>query len=763
MSSVFARWRIAAIVATLVVAPATLSTPVAARASASAARDSLVSRGSVVPPAEVVRPVVSGAPGPSDATASKHGADAAGVPGCDPAGNCATGRAPSIELPPPTGQVTIGAGATYTSSTIVSVDVEASGATSGFATIELSNDGTHWVLVTHSMPVEWSLVDPASGGDGDTGMKTVHVRITDEEGIATTLKQTILFDPDRILRYAGADRFATAAAISAATFAPGVGVAYIATADNFPDALAGAAAAGMVKGPVLLVNASGPLNPATAAELTRLRPTRIVVLGGSGVVSDAVKTALLPYATSGTILRYAGADRFATAAAISAATFAPGVGVAYIATADNFPDALAGAAAAGMVKGPVLLVNASGPLNPATAAELTRLRPTRIVVLGGSGVVSDAVKTALLPYATSGTILRYAGADRFATAAAISAATFAPGVGVAYIATADNFPDALAGAAAAGMVKGPVLLVNASGPLNPATAAELTRLRPTRIVVLGGSGVVSAAVLSQLPAYVGKGAELPLLPAYFHASEVASNAPRDANGIVMVAYTWGLEYNPVTVSQLALGQYASWLQTGSTAAWDDFIRQVNWLVTTQQPDGRWLYTFAFAGQPVPWWSAMAEGQAISALVRAYRATGDARYATAATRASTTFTRLQSDRGVTSIDRGDRWYEEYMPPYSPHTLNGFMFALVGVWEYHATFGDSVSGSLLRDGLHTLQDNLSRFDTGTWSCYSLLHLTGCSYASVHYHTIHIEELRYWYSLTATRTFRTYADRWQAYLGN
>ena len=72
---------------------------------------------------------------------------------------------------------------------------------------------------------------------------------------------------------------------------------------------------------------------------------------------------------------------------------------AYIATAFDFPDALAGAAAAGTVKGPVLLARATGPLNAATIAELTRLAPAKIIVLGGTGVISDAVKSALVPYA----------------------------------------------------------------------------------------------------------------------------------------------------------------------------------------------------------------------------------------------------------------------------------------------------------------------------------------------------------------------------
>ena len=210
----------------------------------------------------------------------------------------------------------------------------------------------------------------------------------------------------------------------------------------------------------------------------------------------------MPYATGHSVVRYAGTSRFDTAAAISAHTFSPGVGVAYIATAYNFPDALAGAAAAGTVKGPVLLVAPTGAINPATTTELTRLKPARIIVLGcDGGGVRGRVKTALVPFATSGSVVRYAGTTRFDTAAAISAHTFSPGVGVAYIATAYNFPDALAGAAAAGTVKGPVLLVAPTGAINAATATELTRLKPARIIVLGSTGVVSAAIMTALAPY----------------------------------------------------------------------------------------------------------------------------------------------------------------------------------------------------------------------------------------------------------------------
>ncbi len=208
------------------------------------------------------------------------------------------------------------------------------------------------------------------------------------------ISTSLVYDGALPERLAGADRYATAAAISAATFSPGVPVAYVATAASFPDALAGAAAAAG-RGPILLVTSSG-IPAATAAELARLSPGKIVVLGGVGAVSEAVASQLSSY-TSGPVVRLAGADRYATAAAISAATFSPGVPVAYVATGQNFPDALAGGCAAAAGGGPILLVSPTS-VPAATRAELTRLGPGRVVVLGGAAAVSDAVLVELASF-----------------------------------------------------------------------------------------------------------------------------------------------------------------------------------------------------------------------------------------------------------------------------------------------------------------------------------------------------------------------------
>jgi len=294
-------------------------------------------------------------------------------------------------------------------------------------------------------------------------------------------------------RLAGADRYATAAAISKSRFGSGASTVFIATGASFPDALAGTPAAARAKAPVLLTTRF-QLPGATATELARLKPSTIVVLGGGGAVSDAVLSKLRFYTSN--VVRWSGSDRYATAATISARSFAPGVKAVYLATAATFPDALSGGAVAGRVGGPILLVNRNS-IPSATAAELARLKPAKIVILGGTSVVSESVRLGVDRY-TVGPVSRLAGADRYATSVNISRSAYGSSDYV-FIATGSNFPDGLAGGPVAALLPGPLLLVTPT-QLPSVVKSELQRLGPDRVFILGGSGVVSGNVVKAIDA-----------------------------------------------------------------------------------------------------------------------------------------------------------------------------------------------------------------------------------------------------------------------
>jgi putative cell wall-binding protein/glucose/arabinose dehydrogenase len=243
-----------------------------------------------------------------------------------------------------------------------------------------------------------------------------------------------------------------------------------------------------------------------------------------------------PSGTQPAVMRTAGAGRAETAALLSQQSFQPGVPAAFVATADEFADALAGGPAAVGTGGPVLLTQRD-ELPEATANELRRLQPSQIVLLGGQAAVSEAVRAQLQEF-TSGDVTRVAGPTRFGTAAAVSALAFsgAPaGPPVAYIATGEQFPDALTGGVPAAMQAGPLLLTRRD-ELPEATVNELARLQPRRIVVLGGSAAVSAAVERQLAQFTVGGVTRQAGPSRFAtAAAVATNRFPAAIGTVYVA------------------------------------------------------------------------------------------------------------------------------------------------------------------------------------------------------------------------------------
>lgn len=193
--------------------------------------------------------------------------------------------------------------------------------------------------------------------------------------------------------------------------------------------------------------------------------------------------ALLPGSTAAadsTVTRLQGDDRYGTSAAV-ADFMAPEGSTVWVASGTNFADALTGAAAAGAQAEPILLVHPDR-LPASVDLELQRIKPDQILVLGGTAAVSVEVEGQLADHAP---VTRLAGQTRYETAAVI-ADSFEQDSGTVYLASGSNFPDALAGAAAAGASDSPVLLARTATALSAATEAALNDLEPRRIVIVGG-------------------------------------------------------------------------------------------------------------------------------------------------------------------------------------------------------------------------------------------------------------------------------------
>jgi putative cell wall-binding protein len=216
------------------------------------------------------------------------------------------------------------------------------------------------------------------------------------------------------------------------------------------------------------------------------------VVGGTAAVSSEVENALGQY-TDGGVTRSAGADRYETAAAVALAAFDGPVPQALIATGEGFADALAGGAVGAATDSPLLLIRPDS-VPAATAAALRELQPSDIAVLGGTQVIADSVLADLRQY-TAGGVNRLAGNDREQTAAKLAEVFWPESTTRVYLASGQQYPDALAAGPAAGRSDGPLLLTR-QDCLPDATHEQLERLREATVVVIGGQTAVSDAGLT---------------------------------------------------------------------------------------------------------------------------------------------------------------------------------------------------------------------------------------------------------------------------
>lgn len=207
-------------------------------------------------------------------------------------------------------------------------------------------------------------------------------------------------------------------------------------------------------------------------------------------------------------------------------------------------------------------------------------------------------------------------------------------------------------------------------------------------------------------------------------------------GAPVVAYRNRNATNPVTTAIVALNAYDAWYWTGDDRWRDAFLRNATWLVAAQQElDGlaAWPYDFEHEGIEPPWVSGMAQGMAVAVLARAYAATGNESYLDAMERALPAFFVPVEAGGVRRSVGNGSWYEEY-PSWSKHTLNGFLYALLGLADAAEATDSAAAHALVAEGLRGLRAGIASFDRGVWSEYDLSnHIAPAEYQDVHVHQL------------------------------
>lgn len=274
---------------------------------------------------------------------------------------------------------------------------------------------------------------------------------------------------------------------------------YVASGDDYPDALSAAQAVQSPHQRLLLVS-KNRVPSAVQTELERLRPSHIYIVGGTGVISKAVEDWMWTLPSRPFVERIAGANRYETSLAVVRAVWgepAPGgVSESTIVTGRNYPDSLAASAATTTVwrgsQGPLILVDGRASSTPTAVRKLLDKYSTiETRVVGGSGAVSDAIMRQLP------NPVRLGGADRYETAVALNTYVFGAH-DVAYLATGEGFADALAGSGVAASTKASLYLVEPNCVPTSALAAMAAQ-RVTSVRLLGGPSVLGTGVAELTP------------------------------------------------------------------------------------------------------------------------------------------------------------------------------------------------------------------------------------------------------------------------
>uniref|UniRef100_A0A8C4X0H4 heparosan-N-sulfate-glucuronate 5-epimerase n=1 Tax=Eptatretus burgeri TaxID=7764 RepID=A0A8C4X0H4_EPTBU len=212
----------------------------------------------------------------------------------------------------------------------------------------------------------------------------------------------------------------------------------------------------------------------------------------------------------------------------------------------------------------------------------------------------------------------------------------------------------------------------------------------------------------------------------------------------------------------------------TTAHMDAFLATSEWLLHNQDSRGGWpigvTRRLGEGFQPLEpgWYSAMAQGQAMSVLVRAYRLWHDERYLKAAIRGATPFNVPSKNGGVKAVFMGHYdWYEEYPTTPSSFVLNGFIYALIGLYDLSQTAGGTrgrEAGRLYQRGMDSLRAMLPLFDSGSGTIYDLRHFVlgkAPNLARWDYHTTHINQLQLLSSIDPSPIFKATVRRWLGYM--
>lgn len=239
----------------------------------------------------------------------------------------------------------------------------------------------------------------------------------------------------------------------------------------------------------------------------------------------------------------------------------------------------------------------------------------------------------------------------------------------------------------------------------------------------------------------------------------------DEFGIPVFSYQGTDYYHPVFIAQKILPLISSYYLTNDYDYLDraEFYAEKLLDISIDDDDRLFfIYPFSFylhgysdELMVAPWVSGMAQGQILSVFSRLYQLTHKNKYLQVAQKIYNSFLKIadKDQYWCTYIDDNNyAWIEEYPDIEEPnHTLNGFIFAIIGLYDYYEIHPSEESKEVLRTFITTIKQYIGEFrNEGGLSYYCLAHRV----TNLHYHQVHIDQLNYLFAVTEDSTFYHYA---------
>ena len=333
-----------------------------------------------------------------------------------------------------------------------------------------------------------SAVNPQTiGGDKKTDEKTAAEKLKEQKELAEKLKakaiKKALANKKRI-RIGGKNRRETALGISRIKFNSSKKIILVGQ-DSFADSLTASVLAEKMDVPILLTE-SGDISPEVLLEMQRLKSEEVLILGGEKSVSPKVEEKLKAMKVK--VERISGKDRYETSAIVAEKVFeVAGRSKSVIMTSgEDYPDALAIAPVAARDGKPILLVK-KDYVSPQISDILKYDSINNVTIVGGEKSVSKDIENRFM----KSEVTRIAGEDRYDTAEKIAENEFKNPEGI-YIATGEDFADALTAGPVAASSNYPILLVNKKG-FTKEVKTYVDKSRAFALVFLGGENSVPKA------------------------------------------------------------------------------------------------------------------------------------------------------------------------------------------------------------------------------------------------------------------------------